>query len=93
MKPPFYIYGSGDKGTAELCEIFTELQIEFLFRDIRTSDTNGDRVWLRYLTRQGHPTVPQVYYPNGVYLGDHDATLAYLQLHPDGWQQQAMVVA
>jgi hypothetical protein len=37
--------------------------------------------------------VPQVYYPNGVYLGDHDATLAYLQLHPDGWQQQAVVVA
>ena len=75
----YTIYGSGDPGTIEIKQAFFDLAIPIKFRDIR----DGDLEALIFVNDRGFKTIPQVYAPDGVYIGNYEETIHHLNDLPN----------
>jgi hypothetical protein len=78
MQDKYLIFGSGDSGTRELCDIFTDLALPYTFIDIRQPAKRGQHDPLKFLADHRLHTVPQVFQPNGALIGNFQATVTYL---------------
>ena len=82
----FKIYGSGDPGSAELKKIFTKRKIPFKFMDIREDSRRIETLTTKNLT-----SVPQVFDLKGVYVGNFEQTVEYLDSQNKVIEQVTMI--
>lgn len=81
----FIIYGSGDRGTAELRAIMSERGIAHIFVDLRIRPKKGKRCPIEFLIHRCLMTVPQVFTTFGEHIGDFEHTVEYLAtMNADG---------
>ena len=76
----YIIYGSGDKGTAELIDYLKTMGVSHTFKDIR-EDADRNRENIRFLLNRGHNHVPQCFDDNLRHIGGYEDMMRELAMY------------